>query len=100
MARILSARDKTQVGRPGGWQSARIAFGAAGGKFSVRRLMRRDPAKGLSTPAADSLSFTENTVNNVNPTVISGSQRKTSGPSTKGKKVVKDNRVDHNVNVR
>jgi hypothetical protein len=99
MARILSSKTN-QVGRPGGWQSARVAFGRASGKLSVRRLMRRDPAKGISTPAADALSFTENTYGEQNPTVLSGSQRKTQGPSTRGKTVVPNRSVDRSIKKR
>jgi hypothetical protein len=98
MARILTSNRTT--GRPGGYQRARVAFGAMGGKLSVRRLMRRDPAKGISIPAADAWSTTEDTYGDQNPTIISGSQRKTSGPSTKGKTVVQNKGTNRSIDVR
>jgi hypothetical protein len=52
--KILSSQDATAVGRPGGFglvQSPRQFV-----KNSVRRLMRNDPAVGITQPGADKIT--------------------------------------------
>lgn len=49
--RILSSQDSTAVGRPGGFGFLKSITDTAR-KASVRRLMVRDPAKGVSNEAA------------------------------------------------
>ena len=56
MAKIISSEDSKNVGRPGfrGW-----VHGVSNtSKASVRRLMVRDPSKGISQPQADKLTDT------------------------------------------
>jgi hypothetical protein len=67
--RVLSSEDSRNVGRPG---FGGFLQGPVDGKLSVRRLMRRDPAKGITQPQADKITTTNvDIVGPVSPTVKS-----------------------------
>jgi hypothetical protein len=84
--RTLSSQDSQYVGRPG---FGGLVGGPAEGKKSVRRLIRRDPASGRTLPAADKITTTHIDLVGPSPTIIRSTTRLTTGPSSKGKKVIR-----------
>jgi hypothetical protein len=68
MAKILTG-NRT-IGRPG-FKSTHVRFPKSAGKLSVRRLFRRDPAKGILGAGGDAISFTEDIVGPNNPRILS-----------------------------
>lgn len=95
MAKILSS-NRT-VGRPG---FRNFIAGVVRGKSSVKRLHVNDPANGIFGPGGDAWSETEDIVGNSTPTIISGSQRAMTGPSSRGKTSVRDRSVNRKIDKR
>lgn len=82
--RVLSTESANAVGRPG---FGGFVPGPADGKASVKRLMVRDPAKGITSPAADKLTSSNvDLVGPVSPNILTTTNY--SKPNT-GQKVVR-----------
>jgi hypothetical protein len=86
--RRLSSQDATAVGRPG---FGPMLPGPVDGKIGVKRLMVRDPAKGISSSAADKITTAKtDLIGTQNPTILS--QQGVPQPIGNARKVVPPSR--------
>lgn len=68
--KVLSSQDATAVGRPGFKKG--LIPGPADGKVSVKRLMVRDPARGVTSKAADKITNAKtDLIGDQNPAILS-----------------------------
>lgn len=96
--RSLSSRAASAVGRPSParWSNRTQAQGES--KLSVRRLIRRDPAKGRSLPLADRITDTK-MASNRPPSAGISSRDRTAPPGT-NKSLIRNRGINRRIRKR